>query len=113
MNDQIYSFGPWSWSVKLALEIIAAEPRDTIDIEVPGLKDGAWSVFGNRAVVNEQWALKNADLSKPLIVVNLAEDGHLVIDGWHRLRRAACEGLRTLPAYELTVAEEASIRKTV
>jgi len=37
---------------------------------------------------------------------------HVLVDGWHRLYRAAVSGMPCLPAYVLTPDEERSIRLT-
>ncbi|MFE0774347.1 hypothetical protein [Streptomyces sp. NPDC058861] len=54
------------------------------------------------------------DLDQPVIIALLEFDSgpaHLLIDGVHRMYRAMTEGLPTLPAYVLTIAETATIRE--
>lgn len=61
-----------------------------------------------------EWAMMR-DLSQPLILVQRAEglggnpEG-LLIDGWHRVYKAAKIGVRELPAVVITAEEEPSIR---
>lgn len=53
------------------------------------------------------------DLTKPVFVATVEAGGEpapLFIDGVHRLYRAWREGVATLPAYVLTVAESQQIR---
>jgi hypothetical protein len=56
------------------------------------------------------------DLTEPVIVAILHSQEHdedypLLIDGTHRLYRAYQEGVATLPAYVLDVAETLGIRE--
>ena len=49
------------------------------------------------------------DLTRPLLVIPLGEE-ILILDGWHRLARAAIEGMKTLPMRLLTEEEADSIQ---
>lgn len=54
---------------------------------------------------------QTVDLAEPILAVYLKEvDSPLVIDGWHRLWRAAATGVETLPCKMLTEAQEAQVR---
>lgn len=60
--------------------------------------------------VDHQYAA-TTDLTKPIILVRFVTDsgtdcGLLLIDGWHRVYRARCEGRTHLPAYLLSPATE-------
>ncbi|MFF8401725.1 hypothetical protein ACF06P_08840 [Streptomyces sp. NPDC015684] len=71
-------------------------------------------IFGpDQSHFNAEHAMQ-ADLDKPVIIATMEFDGRpavLLIDGIHRMYRAMVEGLATLPAHTLTVAETASIRE--
>lgn len=54
---------------------------------------------------NTDYAM-TTDLSKPIIVVELAENKFKVIDGNHRLFKARSRGIETRSAYYLTKAEQ-------
>jgi hypothetical protein len=62
--------------------------------------------------INEQHALSSdIDLTKPVIMVWFPAVGAgMVIDGWHRIWRAAMEGLTELPCHLLTLEETDHIR---
>lgn len=65
--------------------------------------------------IDTAYAMAGTDLTKPLIVVRLrhpdtGEDmGPWVIDGWHRLYRAAKEGLKDLPVKLLEGPDAAAV----
>jgi hypothetical protein len=50
-----------------------------------------------------------ADLTRPLLFIPFFGET-LLIDGWHRLYRAACLGVEELPMYLLTQEEADAIR---
>jgi hypothetical protein len=56
--------------------------------------------------------LKDLDMSFPVIVATFNEaykrqfgNGHMLIDGWHRYKRAAREGIEHVPGVRLTEEE--------
>jgi hypothetical protein len=55
--------------------------------------------------------LPGAALLSPLLFV-CHRDKHVLIDGWHRLYKAAVQGIPCLPAYVLTHAQADAIRVT-
>lgn len=76
-------------------------------------EDGTIPLVGR---VDEEWALAHADTSRPVIIADTSNSyldlppEHMLIDGFHRLRRAFVDGLEFLPAYVLTAQESWDIR---
>lgn len=54
-------------------------------------------------LVNEKHA-KTKKLNRPLIVIQKS-DLVIIIDGWHRLKKAELEGIKTLPVYIISDPE--------
>lgn len=122
---QWFYFGPWAFSIGEADALIADQPREPDRLNVAAWADGygltqiddpdprSISLIGpTRAGLNREYAA-GADLTKPVLVATLEVDGAptaLLIDGVHRLYRAWREGVTTLPAYLLTVAETRQIK---
>ena len=63
------------------------------------------------AVTVDQEYVRRADLSRPLILVEVRElQGSLIIDGWHRLARAKAESVGELPFVLLDADQEFRVR---
>lgn len=61
----------------------------------------SWSNFAN-LVAMETRAGVEPDLRVPVLLVELpGDDGNLMVDGYHRLKKAKADGLEILPAYLL------------
>ena len=122
---QWFYFGPWAFSIDEAETLIGEQPRKPGSLDV-----AAWAnTYGlthiddpdprtvtligpTRDGLDREYAM-GTDLSKPGIVATLEVDGEptaLFIDGVHRLYRAWREGVPSLPAYVLTVAETHQIK---
>ena len=108
LTDQVYSMEDaetgWQyfWSVSEGLRL--AEARDdvfTISLSEMGVT--AESIRRQYDGMDEGYAL-TTDLSKPLLFVPY-RDKHQLIDGWHRLMKAALLGVDVLMATFLTEEE--------
>jgi hypothetical protein len=91
------------WNVTQAERILENAPRE---VEWFHLQEQGVTVEHIRERYPDlDWEYaKAADLSCPLLFVPFAGNAQM-IDGWHRLARAAMEGIPELPAYLLTEAE--------
>ena len=101
MTDREYfQFLTYRWDVTRAQEIAADCPVHQFDPR-------PW--FGWLAAVHiDEEHVGDVDLTRPLIVVKIAEAGGdpMIIDGWHRLARAARENVTELPVVVLDEAQE-------
>lgn len=123
--EQWFYFGPWAFSIDEADALIADRPREPDILNV-----AAWAnAYGLTHIddpnprtisligptsdsLNREYAM-GTDLTKPVLVATLEVGGQpapLFIDGVHRLYRAWREGVASLPAYVLTVAETQQIK---
>ena len=100
---QVCFYDGYSWNISAAEALVAGRDPQQVDIR-------QWVTQLSSANINEShWP--TADLTKPLIIAPLPRTGELrPIDGWHRIRRAAAEGVTTLPAHVLTRTDEQRIR---
>jgi hypothetical protein len=107
LGDDVFSYQDdqgwqYHWNITKARNL--AEARD--DLKPISLKDYGITVEFIRSQytnLDEAHAM-TADLSNPLLFLPL-EGKVCLADGWHRLYRAAVEGIDVLPAYFLTQEE--------
>ena len=124
--QQWYVFRPWVFDVTLAAVLLRAAPRPPVPIPVaawarayglardPGSGRHAVSLIGPGPDFSPQYAM-TTDPGEPVILATLAgasgePAGPLLIDGCHRLYKAAVTGRAEIPAFVLTAAETLLIR---
>jgi hypothetical protein len=107
LTDQVYSMEDqdgtqYHWSVAAGLRLATARGQVwTVSLRQMGVTaDLLRSLYHG---LDEAHAL-TTDLSRPLLFVPFRGEDQL-IDGWHRLLKAALTGVDALPAYFLTQAE--------
>jgi hypothetical protein len=125
---QWFRFGPWTFAVHTAEDLIAAAPRATTSIDVAAWATAygltridnktrrAVSLLGPAADGFDRTYAMTTDVTKPVIVAQLGtrrQPFPLLIDGTHRLYRGWREGHDHLPAYLLTLEESLQIRDDV
>lgn len=106
VEPEVFRFFMREWDVEHAKEIIRENPRPLQRYN----PEYAKSFMGMIATYPE--IMEFADLSHPIIVATLDDGGeisHLPIDGWHRLKKAQKMGVKSLPAYVLTLEETKEI----
>jgi molybdopterin/thiamine biosynthesis adenylyltransferase len=109
LEDQVYSMqddvgAQYHWSVSEALEL-AQKRGELVTISLSEMGVTPERVLHHYDGLNIAYAM-TTDLSKPLLFIPF--DGqHRLIDGHHRLFRAAVEGVNVLTAYVLTEEEKA------
>ena len=126
---QWFRFGPWVYDVDAAIALLRAAPRPPQPLPVtawaraygltrdPGSSPHAISLLGPGPGFDPGYAMTTS-LDDPLIIATLTTAGGqlagpLLIDGCHRLYKAAVTGLAELPAFMLTAAETLSIRHEI
>jgi hypothetical protein len=120
-------FRPWLFDVTVAAFLVRAAPRpeQTLDVEpwaraygllpAPAGSPRTIPLIGPGPDFDPQYAM-GTDLDNPLIIASVTTDGTgppypLLIDGCHRLYKAARLGREQLPCFVLTVAETLAIRQ--
>ena len=124
--QQWFTLRSWIFDVTLAGVLLRATPRPPVPIPVadwarayglardPGSGRHAISLIGPGPDFNPDYAM-TTDPDEPVILATLAGPGGepagpLLIDGSHRLYKAAVTGRAEIPAFVLTVAETLLIR---
>lgn len=92
-GDEIYPNGIFEFNITRLLTFIDAHPKDfPVDtVPVAGIPDFGSSRL-NEAVVN------SADLSRPVLLAEIAPGRYNLIDGHHRAAKARRNGVPTVPA---------------
>jgi hypothetical protein len=91
------------WAEKTGAEIVSVELAQA-GMTVPRILSLCPDLDRRKAL-----SLPGAALLSPLLFVTHREK-HVLIDGWHRLYKAAVQGFPVLPAYVLTQAQADAIR---
>ena len=124
--QQWYVFRPWVFDVTLAGVLLRAAPRPPVPIPVaawarayglardPGSGRHAISLVGPGPDFSPQYAM-TTDPGEPAVLATLVGPagepaGPLLIDGCHRLYKAARLSREHLPSFVLTAAETLAIR---
>jgi hypothetical protein len=124
--QQWFVLRPWVFDVTLAHVLLRAAPRpaQTIPVDAwarayglardPGSGQHAISLIGPGPDFSPQYAM-TTDPGEPAVLATLTGPagelaGPLLIDGCHRLYKAAATGRADMPAFVLTAAETLLIR---
>lgn len=100
-GDELYPNGIFVFNVTRLLAFIRshAEQFRSEPIELADLPD-----YGGPGTLNEA-AIQAADLSRPILLVEIAPDRYNVIDGHHRVAKARREDVPRIPAYRVPCPE--------
>jgi len=126
---QWFRFGPWLYDVDAATGLLRAAPRPPEQLPVmawaraygltrdPGSGPHTVALIGPGPGFDPGYAMTTS-LDDPLIIATLTTPagelaGPLLIDGCHRLYKAAVTGRAELPSFVLTAAETLSIQQEI
>jgi len=98
-GDELFPNGIFVFNVSRMLEYLEKEPTDVelVEIAVCDLDQGFSSL--NESHVD------SVDLSRPVVLVEIAPGQYNLIDGHHRVEKAQRQGVNTLRAYRLNVLQ--------
>jgi len=99
-GDEFYLNGIFEFNVTRLLDYVCAAPR--FRAELVALRNMPYA--GTSANLNEL-TIRTADLSRPVILAEIAPGQYNLIDGHHRAARARREGVETIPAYRVPCPE--------
>lgn len=97
-GDELYPNGIFEFNITRLRDYAAPRFRT----ELVALKDMPYA--GSGANLNEP-TIATADLSRPVILVEIAPGQYNLIDGHHRTARALREGIESIPAYRVPCPE--------
>jgi hypothetical protein len=111
LHDEIFSYEDsqgfqYHWNITMGRRI--AEVRN--EVRFFSLKDHGINIpfiHSQYTNLNEAYAL-TTDLKRPILLIPIG-DKVCLADGWHRLFRAAVEGIDIMPAYFLTEEEASTV----
>jgi hypothetical protein len=99
-GDELFANGIFEFNVTRLLAFVAAHPercpRGHIDLQE--IAD-----YGATNLCEE--TIRTADLTRPILQVEMSPGQYVVIDGHHRVGRARREGVQILPAYRVPCPE--------
>jgi len=98
-GDELFPNGIFVFNVTRIIEHIAKHPEDTSFVEAD--VDG----FMPKDLPPEAFHAPDIDISKPVILAEIAPGIYNLIDGHHRIEKARQLGIGKVPAYKLQVHE--------
>lgn len=98
-DDEIYPNGIFEFNITKMLDYIQKNP-DSFPVEQVAVKD----FYKELSVINESH-VDSVDVSKPVILAEIAPGRFNLIDGNHRMEKARRLGIETVFAYRLDVEQ--------
>jgi len=98
-GDELFPNGIFEFNVTRILEYLDNNPTDIdiVEIGVNDLDQGFSSLDGSH--------VQSADISRPVILVEISPGHYNLIDGHHRVERARQLGVSTIRAYKFSVLQ--------
>ena len=97
-DDEIYRNGIFYFNISKMLAYIHGNPEQFLVEDIPLER---LSLHDSSSLNRDHLPL--VDITKPIILAEIAPGRYNVIDGNHRLEQARCSGTWTIPAYRLHV----------
>ena len=95
-GDEFYVNGIFEFNISKMIAYIQENP-DTISLETVLVED-----FAQSSSIDESH-MDSVDISKPVIMAEIAPGRYNLIDGNHRMEKARRMGVKSLPAYKFNV----------
>ena len=108
-GDELYPNGIFEFNISRLTTFIGAH-ADRFPIELVRLAD--IPDYGGSNALDEK-AIEAADLSRPILLAEIAPDRYNLIDGHHRVERARRGGVHSLPAYRLRCPEHVAFLTSI
>jgi hypothetical protein len=94
-HDELFNNGIFVFNISKMIDFIENNPDQIERIEI------ATDDYTSFSTINEEH-LESVDISRPVILAEIAPGRFNLIDGHHRLEKARRLGVQTLPAFRLT-----------
>lgn len=98
-GDEIFLNGIFEFNITKIISHVQKNP-DCFPLEEVVVKD----VYNGFSSVNESH-MEHVDISRPIILAEIAPDRYNVIDGNHRLEKAHRMGIKTVQSYRLNATQ--------
>jgi len=98
-GDELYPNGIFVFNITKLLEYIR-ENSDDITLEEVGVSD-----FPEKFSSLNESHMNSVDISRPVILVEIAPGRYNVIDGNHRMEKARRTGVKSIQAYKLNAKQ--------
>ncbi|MDE1918731.1 MAG: hypothetical protein KGJ57_22395 [Sphingomonadales bacterium] len=95
-EDELFPIGIFEFNISRLEELIASNP-DKFPIEITAI--APFARVNDSSL--DQNHIPNADLSRPIILAEIAPGRFSLIDGNHRVAKATRAGIATLPAFRV------------
>ena len=107
-GDELYPNGIFEFNISRLIAFIGANP-DRFPIELVQLADVP--DYGHSNL--DEKAIEAADLSRPILLAEIAPDRYDLIDGHHRVARARRGGVHSIPACRLRCPEHVAFLTSI
>lgn len=101
-GDEIFRNGIFEFNISMIIRHLDSESSDT------ALSSMNVSEFHSSFSRIDESHIDSVDVSKPVIIAEIAPSRYNLIDGNHRVEKARRDGIETLPSYRLTVEKHLS-----
>jgi ParB/Sulfiredoxin domain len=108
-GDELYPNGIFEFNISRLIAFIGAN-AERFPIELVGL--AGIPDYGHSNPLDEN-AIEAADLSRPILLAEIAPDRYNLIDGHHRVARARRGGIHSIPAYRLRCPEHVAFLTSI
>lgn len=96
-GDEVFRNGIFQFNISKLIEYLASEHSDVV------LSSLNVSEFPSCFSQINEAHIDSVDISKPIIIAEIAPGRYNIIDGNHRVEKARRAGIEILPCYRLTV----------
>lgn len=96
----------YHWDVPTLLAYVEEQQPEVFDLPLAGidLSKLMWTMRDMKGVINHFNRVMKVDLSQPIIL----DEYGTICDGWHRVVKAALDGMESIKAVRLTSMPDAS-----
>lgn len=97
VGDELFPNGIFEFNITMMIEYIKNN-RDSITFQEVPVNE----FFKAESTINESH-INSVDISRPIILAEIAPGHYNLIDGNHRVEKARRMGIKNVPAYKLSV----------
>ena len=107
-GDELFVVGIFEFNISRLLAFIDAHPQR---FSVEWVEVAEIARYGKEP--RDKEAIRTANLTRPIVLAEIAPDRYNLVDGHHRLARARREGVQVLPAWRIHCPEHTAFLTSV